>query len=78
MDTNKQQKLALEIANALQDMDSLQSYMMLTQRYQEAFLRKVLTKVLSIPEEKIKKSRGALFTFLVNQHAQNITNNIRD
>ena len=78
MDTNKQQKLALEIVNALQDMDSLQSYMMLTQRYQEAFLRKVLTKVLSIPEEKIKKSRGALFTFLVNQHAQNITNNIRD
>ena len=78
MDTTKQQKLALEIANALDDMDSLQSYLILTSQYSEKYLRKVLTKVLSIPQEKIRKSRGALFTFLVNQHAQNTTDNSRN
>ena len=78
MDNSNEQKLALEIAYALNDMESLQAYTLLAQRYQESFLRKVLTKVLAIPKEKIKKSRGALFTFLVNQHVQNSTDNSRN
>jgi hypothetical protein len=64
-------KLALELANALNDMDSLQAYIGFTQKYSEQYLRQVLTKVLSIPENKIRKTRGALFTYLVKQHAQN-------
>jgi len=70
-------KLALELANTLNDMESLQAYVGMTQKYSEAFLRKVLTKVLSIPENKIRKTRGALFTYLVKQHA-NYSGNSRD
>ena len=64
-------KLALELADALNDMDSLNAYVGFTQKYSESYLRQVLAKVLSIPENKIRKTRGALFTFLVKQHAQN-------
>ena len=78
MDTSKEHKLALEIANALNDMDSFQSYQIMTRQYTESYLRKILTRVLAIPENKIRKSRGALFTFLVKQHAQNITDNSRN
>lgn len=60
-------KLANEIAETLNDRDALPLYLMFARKYQEAFLRKVLAKVMSIPESKIRKTRGALFTFLVNQ-----------
>jgi hypothetical protein len=33
----------------------------------EAFLRKILQRVLSVPQEQIRKTRGALFTYLVGQ-----------
>ncbi|HYG40077.1 MAG TPA: hypothetical protein VD908_15725 [Cytophagales bacterium] len=61
-------KLALEIANALNDIEALPLYNAFTQKYSEEFLRKILLRVLSIPDEKIKRTRGALFTFLVQQH----------
>ncbi len=60
--------LANEIASSLNDHEALPLYITFTQKYSEAFLRKILLKVLSIPEEKIKRTRGALFTFLVQQN----------
>jgi hypothetical protein len=74
---SKENKLALELADALNDMESLQAYVSFTQKYSEPFLRKTLAKVLSIPENKIRKTRGALFTYLVKQHAYS-SNNSRD
>jgi len=59
-------KLALEIAQALDDMDSLQMHEQFVRKYHEDLLRKILMKVLAIPPEKIKRTRGALFTYLVN------------
>ena len=61
-------KLANEIAETLKDRDALPLFLAYTRKYQESHLRKVLAKVMSIPESGIRKSRGALFTFLVNQH----------
>ena len=61
-------KLAYEIANALHDNEALPLYMTFAKKYQEAFLRKILVRVMSIPDEKIKRTRGALFTYLVKQH----------
>ncbi len=61
-------KLAREIAYALDDMKSLGAYEMLTKQYSEAWLREVLQKVLSISEDKILKSRGALFTSIVKRN----------
>lgn len=68
MNINPQQKLAYELASALSDLKSLGAYEALTERYSEAWLREVLLKVLSVPEEKILKSRGALFTSIVKRY----------
>lgn len=61
-------RLANEIADTLKDRDALPLYQQYVKKYKEEFLRKILQRVMSIEESKIKKSRGALFTFLVNQH----------
>jgi hypothetical protein len=66
---NSQQiKLAHEIADTLNDPEAFPLYLIYTQKYQEPFLRKILARVMSIPDRKIRRTRGALFTFLVNQH----------
>ena len=69
-------ELAKEIAETLQDWDALPLYLQYARKYKESFLRKILQKVMSIEETKIRKSRGALFTFLVSQK-QNHDNNWR-
>ena len=63
MATSKELKLAREIADALNDNDSLTVHIGFAEKYSEAFLRKTLQKVLSIPEDKVRKTRGALFTY---------------
>lgn len=61
-------RLANEIAETLQDRDALPLYLSYTRKYQESFLRRILLKVMSIEATKIRKTRGALFTYLVSQH----------
>ena len=61
-------RLANEIADRLNDRGSLQLFLHFAEKYKEEHLQKILEKVMSIPESKIKKTRGALFTFLVNQY----------
>lgn len=63
--TQQQEKLALEIAHSLDDMDSLQSHRKMVTMYSEVYLRNKLMKALAIPAHKIRKSRGALYTSLV-------------
>lgn len=63
-------KLAHEIASSLDDHEALSLYITFTKKYSEAFLRKILLRVLSVPDEKIKRTRGALFTYLVQQHGK--------
>lgn len=62
-------RLANEIAETLGDRDSLALHLQYVRKYKEEFLRKVLAKVMSIPEEKIRKTRAALYVFLVSQGA---------
>ena len=64
-------RLANEIADTLNDKDALQLYLQFTRKYKEAFLRKMLARVMSIPDNKIRRSRGALFTFLITQQGSN-------
>ena len=68
MALSKEEKLAREIADALEDMDSYAVHLSFVQKYSESFLRKTLQKVLAIPEDQIRKTRGALFTYLVQQN----------
>lgn len=69
MQTNPSE-LAIEIAESLDDLEALPLYQDFTERFHEDLLRKILMKVLSIPSDKIKKTRGALFTYLVKNHAR--------
>ncbi len=60
-------RLANEIADTLNDKDSLALHLQYVRKYKEEFLRRTLNKVMSIPEGKIKRNRAALYTFLINQ-----------
>jgi hypothetical protein len=63
-------KLAREIAETLNDLLSLPMHFILVRKYKEEFLRRILNKVMSIPESQIKKSRAALYIFLINQSSR--------
>ncbi len=68
MKTSKEYRLAEELAETLDDKESLPFYCDLTEKYSEAFLRAKLRKVMSMPSDQIRKTRGALFTYLIRQH----------
>ncbi len=65
---SKEEKFAREIADALNDPDALTLYISFAEKYTEAHLRRLLQRVLSIPQDQIRKTRGALFTYLINQN----------
>ena len=67
---SKEYKLAYEIADGLGDMESLDVHIAFALSYNESVLRKYFNKVMSIPEDKIKRTRGALYTYLVKQHGR--------
>lgn len=64
-------KLAHEIADTLKDRDSITLHLQYARKYKEEFLRRILNKVMSLDESKIRRSRAALYTFLVNQSGRN-------
>ena len=66
-----ERKLANEIADTLNDRDSITLHLQYVRRYKEDYLRKILNKVMSLPESSIRKSRAALYTFLINQAGKN-------
>ena len=69
------EKLAYELAATLNDMEALPLYLTFTAKYQEAFLRKILNRVMSIPDGKIKRTRGALFTYLISHYGYDHSRN---
>ncbi len=62
-------KLAHEISETLNDQNSLALHLQYVRKFKEGYLRKILNKVMSLDEKKIRKNRAALYTFLVNQGA---------
>jgi hypothetical protein len=65
---SKEEILAMEIAEALEDQEHLSIYLTFARKYSESFLKEILLEVKRVPLRKIKKSRGALFTFLVKRY----------
>jgi hypothetical protein len=68
---NKEQNIhpiAIELAEALHDTDSLMFYQGLAEQYAESLLKETLKKVLEVPNDKIKRSRAAYFNYLMQQH----------
>jgi biotin operon repressor len=64
----KEELLAFDIAQNLASQDRIQLYRSFARRYPESFLREVLSQVRQTPDRQIKKSRAALFAYLVKQH----------
>lgn len=67
---NKEQLLALDLPEDLNDRQGLALYLSYCKRYPESLLRKVLGEVKEMPSEKVKKSRAALFNHLIQQYDQ--------
>lgn len=76
--TQQEQKLAIELAQTLDDIGSLLTYQKFVKQFAESYLRERLSLVMKIPKEDIKKTRGAYFTYLVLQNEKAKRNYIRN
>lgn len=70
--------LACDLAEALNDRQTLSIYLLYAKRYPENLLRKILGQVMEIPDQQIKKSRAALFHYLIQKYAPKPTKDFRD
>jgi hypothetical protein len=68
--TSEQEKLAREVAVQLGELHSLSAHRKIVKNYSEEVIRKALKDALAYPEEKIYKSRGAIYTARVKEYAQ--------
>ena len=64
----KEEILAGDLADGLDDKLNFAFYLSVARKYPEDFLRKIFSHVRGIPSNKIKKSRGALFNYLVQKY----------
>lgn len=74
----RKELLASDLAKGLNDSKSLPFYLSVVRQYPEPLLMKLLGEVREIPFEKIRKSRAALFNYLIQQHAKENSKNNRD
>jgi len=73
---SKKELLALDTAKALGDLKNLGLYLSYCRKYPEDLIRKTLGIVKELPIERIRKSRGALFNYLVQKHGKGKKDNI--
>jgi hypothetical protein len=73
---NRHDQVALDMATALNDCQNLPLYQSYSRKYPESLLWKVLSEVKQIPTGKIKKSRGALFNYLVQRYVPKSSHNL--
>ena len=72
----KEELLAKDLAEGLDDKANLGFYLSVSRRYPEDFLRKIYSQVKEIPLSKIKKSKGALFNYLVQKYEKRGKNHL--
>lgn len=65
--SSKEESLACEIAYGLNDMANLKVYLFYCRKLPEDVISRVYQEVREKPMDKIKKSRGALFTYLIQK-----------
>ena len=66
----REEYLAQELAERLVDPQGLPLYLKVARRYTESSIRQILGRVLEVPEERIRTSRGALFNWLIHRHGK--------
>ena len=75
---NESDLLAVDMATMLHDEKNLALYRSYCKKYPSSLLRKVMDEVKQLPHRKIKKSRGALFNYLVQTYAKKNTHHNSD
>jgi len=68
--TARESLLASDMAEALDDRKNIKKYLCYARTYPEIILRGFLSQVRQMPNDKIRKSRAALFSFLLRQYDQ--------
>lgn len=66
---NDADKLALEVATALGEPKKIPLYRMVCENRSEEIVRRALTGSLKTPKDKVRKTRSAIFFFLLNKYA---------
>lgn len=64
----KEEILAGDLAYGLDDIPNFAFYLSVARKYPGDFLRKIFTQVKDVPSSKIRKSKGALFNYLVQKY----------
>jgi hypothetical protein len=67
---NEREELALEVARALHEEHRLPIYLELCKTHSIEAIRRSLEEVKRVPESKIRKSKAALFTYLLKKYAK--------
>ena len=67
---DKKDLLALQLAEALNDEKNLGLYLSYCRKYPKEIITRAFIAAKELPIEKVKRSRGALFTYLVKKYAQ--------
>lgn len=73
----KEELLALDMAQAVNDLKSLPIYLNYARILPEEVIREIISWIKRIPEENIRKSRASLFNYILKQYAKKITSNSR-
>ncbi len=64
----REESLAQELAERLGDPEGLPLYRKVAIQFTEPSIRQILRRVLEVPDERIRTSRGALFNWLIHRH----------
>jgi len=62
--------LATEIAKTFQEAHRTELYRYIFQRHDESTIRKAFEETTKVPVSKIRKSKSALFFYLLNKYAE--------
>jgi len=62
--------LATEIAKTFQEEHRVELYRYVFQKHDESIIRRAFEEASKVPVSKIKKSKSALFFFLLNKYAE--------
>ena len=71
----REEYLAQELAERLDDPQGLALYLKVARRYTESSIRQILGRVMEVPDERIRTSRGALFNWLIHRHGTRLSTN---
>jgi hypothetical protein len=74
----KHEELALEIARGLGEEQFLPIYRSFVLRYSEEVVLRAYQEAIEFPAEKIRKTRGAIFNYLLKKYARQTQSNTQN